>query len=257
MDAAGLKDIDAVVEQTIAIGHTPGAVVAIGRGNKLCFLKGYGYRQFYPEQEKITLDTLFDLASVTKVACTATALAVVVDQGKVSPDDPVVHYFPEFGVNGKDRITIWHCMTHTSGIMDYYNQTRGTKEELWKLLCGLGLRYPVGERFDYMDNNTLMLGHIVEKVSGQDLRTFTIENLYRPLGMLDTMHNPDAQRANARRRRKLAATSGSRASSMTTARTISGASRGIAGCFRPLRTWPSCRPSGWEKERWSSAMARR
>ena len=128
------------------------------------------------------------------VACTATALAVVVDRGKVSPDDPVVHYFPEFGVNGKDRITVWHCMTHTSGITDYYNQTRGTKEELWKLLCGLGLRYPVGEWFDYMDNNTLMLGHIVEKVSGQGLRTFTMENLYRPLGMLDTMHNPDAQR---------------------------------------------------------------
>lgn len=194
MDAAGLEDIDAVVEQTIAIGHTPGAVVAIGRGNKLCCLKGYGYRQFYPEREKITLDTLFDLASVTKVACTATALAVVIDQGKVSPDDLVIDYFPEFGVNGKDRITVWHCMTHTSGIMDYYNQTRGTKEELWKLLCGVGLRYPVGERFDYMDNNTLMLGHIVEKVSGQDLRTFTIENLYRPLGMFDTMHNPDAQR---------------------------------------------------------------
>ncbi len=201
MDAAALKDIDAVVEQTIAIGHTPGAVVAIGRGNKLCFLKGYGYRQFYPEKEKITLDTLFDLASVTKVACTATALAAVIDQGKVSPGDLVVKYFPEFGANGKDRITVWHCMTHTSGIMDYYNQTKGTKQELWNLLCGLGLQYPVGERFDYKDNNTLMLGHIVEKVTGQDLRTFTIENLYRPLGMFDTMHNPDAER-----RRRAAAT---------------------------------------------------
>ncbi len=194
MDSAVLKDIDAVVEQTIAIGHTPGAVVAIGRGNKLCFLKGYGYRQFYPRKEKMTLDTLFDLASVTKVACTATALAVVIDQGKVSPDDLVVKYFPEFGVNGKDRITVSNCMTHTSGIMDYYNQTEGTKDELWNLLCGLELKYPVGERFDYKDNNTLMLGHIVEKVSGQDLRTFVIENLYRPLGMFDTMHNPDAER---------------------------------------------------------------
>lgn len=201
MDSAVLKEIDATVEQTIAIGHTPGAVVAIGRGNKLCFLKGYGYRQFYPEKEKITLDTLFDLASVTKVACTATALAVVIDQGKVSPDDPVVKYFPEFGVNGKDRITVRHCMTHTSGIMDYYNRTEGTKKELWDLLCGLGLQYPVGERFDYKDNNTLMLGHIVEKVCGQDLRTFTIENVYRPLSMFDTMHNPDA-----RRRRRAAAT---------------------------------------------------
>ncbi len=194
MDPAVLKDIDAVVEQTIEIGHTPGAVVAIGRGNKLCFLKGYGYRQFYPEKEKITLDTLFDLASVTKVACTATALAVLIDQGKISPDDLIVKYFPEFGVNGKERITVWNCMTHTSGIMDYYNQTQGTKEELWDLLCGLGLQYPVGERFDYKDNNTLILGHIVEKVSGQDLRTFTIEKMYRPLGMFDTMHNPDAER---------------------------------------------------------------
>ena len=257
MDAAGLKDIDAVVEQTIAIGHTPGAVVAIGRGNKLCFLKGYGHRQFYPEQEEITLDTLFDLASVTKVACTATALALVVDQGKVSPDDPVVHYFPEFGVNGKDRITVWHCMTHTSGIMDYYNQTRGTKEELWKLLCGLGLRYPVGERFDYMDNNTLMLGHIVEKVSGQDLRTFTIENLYRPLGMLDTMHNPDAQR------RKRAAATETRGDVWFKGVVNDYRSYhlgGVAGHCGLFSTAPDLAilSALWlGKERWSSAMARR
>lgn len=194
MDSAVLRDIDAVVGQAIEGELTPGAVVAIGRGNKLCYLKGYGYRQFYPEKEKITLDTLFDLASVTKVACTATALAVVIDQGKIAQEDLVIKYFPEFGVNGKEHISLWNCMTHTSGIKDYYNQTKGTQEELWNLLCGLELQYPVNERFDYKDNNTLMLGHIVEKVSEQDLRTFTIENIYHPLGMFDTMHNPDAQR---------------------------------------------------------------
>src|SRR5690606_37260896 len=64
MDPGILKEVDILVGETIAIGHTPGAVVAIGRGNKMCFLKGYGYRQFYPKKEKITLDTLFDLASV-------------------------------------------------------------------------------------------------------------------------------------------------------------------------------------------------
>ena len=193
MDSAVLADIDAVIELTIDIGHTPGAVVAIGRGNQLCFLKAYGDRQFYPEKEAMTVDTVFDLASVTKVACTATSLALVIDQGKVSPDDLIAKHFPEFGVNGKEQITAWNCMTHTSGIKDYPNQTKGTQEELWNLLSGLGLKYPVGERFDYKDNNSLMMGHIVEKVSGQDLRTFTIENIYRPLGMFDTMHNPDAE----------------------------------------------------------------
>ncbi len=193
MESAILKDIDSVIEQTITTGHTPGAVVAIGRGNQLCYLKAYGDRQFYPEKEQMTVDTVFDLASVTKVACTATSLAVVIDQGKVSPDDLITKHFPEFGVNGKERISAWNCMTHTSGIMDYANRTRGTREELWNLLCGLGIKYPSGERYDYKDNNSLMMGHVVEKVSGQDLRTFTINNIYRPLGMFDTMHNPDAE----------------------------------------------------------------
>lgn len=194
MDSEILKEVDVLIEQTIAIGHTPGAVVAIGRGNKMSFLKGYGHRQFYPEKEKITLDTLFDLASVTKVAAAATAMAIVIDQGKVSPDDLVVKYFPEFGSNGKDKITLRHLFTHTSGIDSYSAEFRGTKEYLFNVLCSMKLIFPVGERYDYDDNNALMLGHIVEKVSGQNLRDFTIENIYKPLGMADTMFNPDIER---------------------------------------------------------------
>lgn len=194
MDPEILKEIDVLVEQTIAIGHTPGAVVAVGRGNKMGFLKGYGYRQFYPKKEKISLDTLFDLASVTKVGAAATAMAIVLDKGLVSPDDLVVKYFPEFGSNGKDKITVRHLSTHTSGIGVYGADVRGSTEYLFKVLCALELRYPVGERFDYQDNNALMLGHIVEKVSGQNLREFTTENIYKPLGMADTMFNPDEER---------------------------------------------------------------
>lgn len=194
MDSEILKEVDILIEQTIAIGHTPGAVVAIGRGNKMSFLKGYGNRQLYPEKEKITLDTLFDLASTTKVASAATAMAVVIDQGKVSPDDLVVKYFPEFGSKGKDKITLRHLFTHTSGIGSYGKEVIGTQEYLFKVLCSLGLIFPVGEKYDYNDNNALMLGHIVEKVSGQNLREFTLENIYKPLGMLDTMYNPDLER---------------------------------------------------------------
>ncbi len=194
MDPEMLKEVDILIEQAIAIGHTPGAVVAIGRGNKMSFLKGYGNRQLYPEKEKITLDTIFDLASVTKVASAATAMAVVIDQGKVSPNDLVIKYFPEFGSKGKDKITLRHLLTHTSGIGYYGSDVTGTKEYLFKVLCSLELVFPVGEKFDYNDNNPLMLGHIVEKVSGQNLRDFTLENIYKPLGMLDTMYNPDLKR---------------------------------------------------------------
>ncbi len=194
MDPEILREVDILVEEAIAIGHTPGAVVAIGRGNKMGFLKGYGNRQLYPQKEKITLDTIFDLASVTKVAAAATAMAVVIDQGKVSPDDLVVKYFPEFGSKGKDKITLRHLLTHTSGIGYYGADVRGTKEYLFKVLCSLDLIFPVGEKYDYNDNNPLMLGHIVEKVSGQNLRDFTSDNIYKPLGMRDTMYNPDITR---------------------------------------------------------------
>lgn len=194
MDTDILEEVDILIKESIAIGHTPGAVVAIGRGNKMCFLKGYGHRQFYPEKEEITLDTIFDLASTTKVASTATAVALVVDQGKISPDDFVVDYFPEFGSNGKDKITLRHLFTHTSGLGFYDHFTKGTKDELFKLVCSLKLNFPVGEKYEYNDNNALMSGHIVEKVSGQNLRDFTIENIYKPLGMADTMYNPDIQR---------------------------------------------------------------
>jgi|GEM_PF-48207 len=194
MDGEILNEVDVLIEETIAIGHTPGAVIAIGRGNKMGFLRGYGDRQLYPQKEKITLDTIFDLASVTKVAAAATAMAIVIDQGKVSPDDLVVRYFPEFGSKGKDKITLRHLLTHTSGIGSYGKDITGTKEYLFEVLCSLGLAFPVGEKFDYNDNNPLMLGHIVEKVSGQNLREFTLKNIYEPLGMLDTMYNPDLKR---------------------------------------------------------------
>ncbi len=121
-------------------------------------------------------------------------MAIVIDQGKVSPDDLVIKYFPKFGSKGKDKITLRHLFTHTSGIDEYGDDVIGTKEYLFDVLCSLELMFPVGEKYSYSDNNALMLGHIVEKVSGQNLHDFTLENIYKPLGMLDTMYNPDFER---------------------------------------------------------------
>lgn len=191
MDSEILAQVDVLVKEEIAIGHTPGAVVALGRGNKMGFLKGYGNRQLFPDKERISLDTIFDLASVTKVASTATALAIVIENGLVSPDDLVIKYFPSFGVKGKDKITVRHLATHTSGLGFYNHFIKGTREELFNLLCSLSLNSQVGEKYEYNDNNALMIGHIVEKVSGQSLDRFTRENIYLRLGMMDTMYNPN------------------------------------------------------------------
>ncbi|MDD3586002.1 MAG: serine hydrolase [Thermoguttaceae bacterium] len=190
MDAQKLGLIDAIAAGEIAMSHTPGMVVAIGRGNKICLLKAYGNRQLYPKIEPMTTDTLFDLASVTKVACSATAINVLIDRGLVSSEDKITRFFPEFGTCGKDRITIRHCLTHTSGLKNYDNHFRGTKEEIWQKVCELEPPHVPGAKYEYLDTNTVILGKVAEKVSGQNLRDFTLSQIYRPLGMNSTMFRP-------------------------------------------------------------------
>lgn len=190
MDAKKLELIDAICACEIAMSHTPGMVVAIGRGNKLCFLKAYGNRQLYPQVEAMTTDTVFDLASVTKVACTATAINILIDRGLIRSQDKITRFFPEFGTEGKNQITVRNCLTHTSGLKNYDNRFRGTKEEIWQKVCELKPPFAPDVKYEYLDTNTVILGKIVEKVSGQNLRDFTISQIYRPLGMNSTMFRP-------------------------------------------------------------------
>ena len=114
MDADSLNAIDALVAEGIDNGDFPGAVVAIGRGNKLAFLRAYGDRQTEPTVERATVDTIYDLASLTKVTATAIAVAILVERGEINYDDPVAKYFPDFAQNGKESITIRDCLTHIS-----------------------------------------------------------------------------------------------------------------------------------------------
>lgn len=201
MDSAVLNRIDALVNDHLAEGNGTGSVVCIGRGNKIAFLRAYGNRQVEPVVEESTTRDLFDLASLSKVTSTAIAVALLVQQGKIEYDDRITRFIPEFGQNGKENVTVRDCLTHVSGltpdnsIKDYIGFTR---EEALANICKLGLRTAPGEAFAYSDVGFITMGFVVEKVTGMSQDEFVRENIYRPLGMVDTGYNPnDEQKSRA------------------------------------------------------------
>ncbi len=201
MDAATLDRIDALVEQGIADGDFPGGVVAVGRGNKIGFIRAYGDRQTEPTVEKCTIDTVYDLASVTKVTATAISTAILVERGLIDYEDKISKFFPEFAQNGKEDVTVRDCITHVSGltpdnsIKDYIGFNR---DEILANICKLGLRTPRGEAFAYSDVGFITMGYVIEKVTGMSEDEFVRQNIYLPLGMVDTGYNPnDEQKRRA------------------------------------------------------------
>ncbi len=173
------------VELSIMEKNIPGAVVIVGHRDKLVFAGAFGERAQVPEREAMTRDTLFDLASLTKPVATATAVMLLVESGKLSLTDPIARVLPEFDRCDKGRITIEQLLRHRSGLIadnpldDYLHGP----EEAWKRLADLTPQSAPDVRFVYSDVNFLILGRVVERVSGVPLDTFVRENLYRPLGM--------------------------------------------------------------------------
>lgn len=194
MDVASLDRIDAIVEDHLANGNGTGMVVCVGRGNKIAFLRAYGDRQTEPRVEKCTPDTIFDLASVSKVTSTAIATALLVEQGKIEYDDRITRFFPEFGQNGKENVTVRDCLTHVSGLTpdnsidDYIGFNR---DEILANICKLGLRSAPGEKFAYSDVGFITMGYVIEKVTGMSQDEFVRKHIYLPLGMVDTGYNPN------------------------------------------------------------------
>src|SRR5215471_14927130 len=115
-DLSRLARIDDVVREAIAAKKLPGAVVVVGRGDTIVWRKAYGQRAVIPAAEAMTLDTIFDLASLTKVVATTPAVMKLVEDGKIRLTDPVASFIPEFGKYGKDRVTVRDLLTHTSGL---------------------------------------------------------------------------------------------------------------------------------------------
>jgi len=195
--------IDGAVEREIQQHHLPGAVVLVARRGKVVWRKAYGARAIEPSREAMTADTIFDVASLTKVVATATSIMILVERGKIRLSDPLSNYIPEITGQGKERITLELLLTHRSGYApDFDLEDRWTGyDEAIKRLVREPLRNPPGARFVYSDINYIALGEVVHRVSGLTLDQFARRNIFVPLGMRDTGFRP-----NAKLRRRIAPT---------------------------------------------------
>jgi len=189
----GAAAADEQINLAVKDGLIPGAVLEIGHDGKVVYRKAYGERALIPQREAMTIDTIFDAASLTKVIATTSSIMKLFEQGKIRINDPVTKYLPEFQ-GGKSDISIRNLMTHFSGLrpdLDLKPAWSGYDTGIQRALADKPTR-PPGVRFVYSDINFILLGEIVHRLSGQMLSDFARENVFQPLGMDDTMFLPPA-----------------------------------------------------------------
>jgi CubicO group peptidase (beta-lactamase class C family) len=196
---ARLAQIDSVVAEEIQASHLPGAVVLVGRADKIVYWKAFGLEVAEPFRETMHKDAIFDLASMTKPIATATAIMILVDRRRLDVNDTVSEYLPAFACNGKEQVRIRHLLTHTSGLPAYTDandlRTRfgeSCPEQVVETICGLKALSPPGEEFRYSCLGYITLAQIVKIVAGQDVGEFTRDNVFAPLEMKHTGFNPPA-----------------------------------------------------------------
>ncbi|HXJ00695.1 MAG TPA: exo-beta-N-acetylmuramidase NamZ domain-containing protein [Micropepsaceae bacterium] len=182
-----------IVQREIAAGHIPGAVIIVGGSGGVIYRQAFGDRIVAPQHEQLAPDAIFDLASLTKVVATTTAIMQLAEAGKLSLDAHVTRYWPAFGANGKDAITISQLLTHTSGLrpdLDLRTQWQGRGAALARIVEERPVSSP-GAEFRYSDINFIVLGELVRRVSGKPLDVYSKEKIFRPLRMTDTGFKPN------------------------------------------------------------------
>lgn len=191
-DIARLDTIEPLIQQEIKDKKLPGAVVLVGRGDQVAWQKAVGNRSVQPSVETMTADTIFDVASLTKVVATTTAAMILIEEGKIRLSDRVSMYIPGFERYNKGGITVRHLMTHMSGLrpdVDLADPWVGYDKAIELAIEEVPTAAP-GERFIYSDIGYFLLGDIVRRVSGQTLDEFTRDRIFKPLGMKDTGFKP-------------------------------------------------------------------
>jgi len=189
-----LRPIANIAKKEIRAGRIPGAVIIIGNRDKKIFRQAFGYRSTQPKKLRMRVNTIFDLASLTKVIATTTAVMQLAEDGNLSIKDPVSDYWPEFGSNGKEDITVRDLLTHYSGMrpdLPLKNGWSGYKTAVEMILDEKPL-YAPGTRYMYSDINFEILGELVRRISGKTLDRYSSENIFKPLGMKHTFFKPAA-----------------------------------------------------------------
>ena len=189
-----LAVVDSIVQEAIHAGQIPGAVVLVWHNGQVLYRKAFGYRALEPRRELMTVDTVFDLASLTKVVATTTAVMQLVEKGEVRLNDPVAKYIPEFAQNGKEDITVRGLLTHYSGLepdLDLTHPWQG-RDTAFSMAFAEKPVNPSGSRFVYSDINFITLGALVERVSKVELDKYCAQNIFTPLKMARTRFLPPA-----------------------------------------------------------------
>jgi CubicO group peptidase (beta-lactamase class C family) len=206
--------VSKLMNDAIAAHRLPGAVVVIGHGGKIVFHQAFGSRKLAGEPgidgspapaEPMTEDTIFDLASLTKCLATATAVMQLYEQGKVAFDDPVQKYLPDFNLANdpqRAKVTVRMLLTHTSGVAgdngdvslkDPWGLDAADKAEGILRALTTPLQSGPGEVFRYADINFILLGALIEKVTGEAEDVYVQQNVFAPLGMAETRYLPPAK----------------------------------------------------------------
>src|SRR6201995_5945113 len=200
-----------LMNNAIAASTVPGGVVVIGHGGKVVFHQAYGSRKLAGEPgldgspapaEPMTEDTIFDMASLTKCLATATAVMQLYEQGKIQFDDPVQKYLPDFNTANdpqRAKVTLRMLLTHTSGepedvrLDDPWGLDRANKPEGIRRALTTPLESPPGEYFNYADINFILLGALIEKLTGEPEDVYVERNVFVPLGMTEARYLPPAK----------------------------------------------------------------
>ena len=189
-----LSGLDDAVRDSVAAGDVPGAMLLVGQGDRAVYRKAWGMRSVIPRPEPLTITTVYDIASLTKVVATLPAVLWLVEQGKVDLEAPLGRYLHEFGAPAFREVTVRRVLTHSAGFPDLPSPAAIPKgfPEAAKLLARAGLVYSPGTTFHYSDTGFILLGELVRRVSGEPLDQFTRKRFYAPLGMRDTTFHPPA-----------------------------------------------------------------
>lgn len=194
------NEISPVIEKYITEKKIPGAVLAVKKGDKVILRKAYGYAKLKEfdgslsaNPEAMTVNHLFDIASLTKVIGTTTAIMKLHDQGQLNVEDPASKYLKGFDEGDKKKITIRHLLTHTSGLFEWYPlyYFSNKRASTFSFIKQLPLKYPVGEGRHYSDLGFTLLGEIIENVSGKPLETYVKTEIFTPLRMTHTGYTPN------------------------------------------------------------------
>lgn len=188
MDADRLVHIDDVVQEGLDRGRMPGCVVLVGRSKGIVLLKAYGQRQVQPTRVAMTIDTVFDLASLTKPIATATCVMKLAQEGRLDIDDAVAKHIPEFAAEGKEKITIRQLLTHQGGLIadNALSDYADGPDESMQRVYSLKPQVEPGTRFIYSDVGFIVLGEVVARITGKNLHEFSHETIFQPLGMSET-----------------------------------------------------------------------